>query len=957
MTTKYLPWFFLCAALATATVWLIHPHLVLAPQAYPDFIAGLIGFFDYNKAQEGAHFFLWLAVFFISFTALRICSAAKESPDSLSWFHTTVWMLLGVTVGRAFIRTELSTHTAITVLLGTAFLFIKDQKVIRAIGVGFFAAIVTLLSAISFFVFCTTTGYLSEALVHTMQLNVSVAMTIAATSVGMIAYKGWDVMTHRAMVLLQVPTVLMWLRFFNLGVNGNEGFAPFILAIQGQIFFSLCILISVGLLIKDFLNKPKNAFSISISSVVAGALLFGFSLPTASTFTVDPYHLGEMILPWQQIIEKGLKSYTEYVPVQGLISFTIGAVNKFFYHGEITTFAISTSVMAALIAVAVTMIQSWALSAPIALLFTPLALTFLDRFYLTGSSFLILSHPALIARPRRWFTVAAILLPIVFFWNSPSTLALTIGCAPVAAMLWWRSDKKITDITPALFVLAIVFSVLPIFGILQFVYENGFINTVQHATMFIENWRDQGGYARYFDSSKSNIILWETFRVGGWMWSAALLFVMQLAIIKKNIFKNLDATFYGAFLLTTGGIIFALFLFPYSMGRIDPPMYMSRPGTVSMVMFSFFVPMAFLFLKKYRNIQVMHPLWIGLIIGLPIGVKGFTAASLLDFPHAQSVAPGDYIRTASIHPQFDNLGDGYFPIGVVGAVQQLQRAVDQLIEPNDTYVDLTNHTAYHALLNRRFPSLYASGNADGYRIQNRILKIWEQSPPSAVLIDPFNEIDRTSIALRNYHLYRWLMTHSYHLISINEFSFLVSDNIFKTKKLTELPLAKLKSIVFRSELMGIPRAWGKSYGTLKNLVTETEIPIQITDLHGVEKLKEGWNSIQAGNGTVQLSLEHVEPETLRQTDYVYIRLETMTEGAKKPIFGITTAFNTNNNAQNSDNSPMTFWAPTSGGVLIIPITTDPTWFRSTPTGLVFSFGTENIGARWRFKSLKLLHLK
>ena len=83
----------------------------------------------------------------------------------------------------------------------------------------------------------------------------------------------------------------------------------------------------------------------------------------------------------------------------------------------------------------------------------------------------------------------------------------------------------------------------------------------------------------------------------------------------------------------------------------------------------------------------------------------------------------------------------------------------------------------------------------------------------------------------------------------------------------------------------------------------------------------------------------------------------MTEGAKKPIFGITTAFNTNNNAQNSDNSPMTFWAPTSGGVLIIPITTDPTWFRSTPTGLVFSFGTENIGARWRFKSLKLLHLK
>lgn len=57
----------------------------------------------------------------------------------------------------------------------------------------------------------------------------------------------------------------------------------------------------------------------------------------------DLWHPGEQLLPWQQIIEKGLSAYVDYDPASGLYPMVVGFFNEIFLGGHALTYNIAES--------------------------------------------------------------------------------------------------------------------------------------------------------------------------------------------------------------------------------------------------------------------------------------------------------------------------------------------------------------------------------------------------------------------------------------------------------------------------------------------------------------------------------------------------------------------------------------------------------------------------------------
>lgn len=936
--------------LASAGVYALYPHLIAGYQRYPEFIAGLIGFDDYNKTGEGRLFQVGLLLFFVLYPL--IARFSPRTKDSRSSFQTGILLIIGLLFGRSFMRGNFLTASFFALCAAPLFR-VRDQKLQDAISLGAVSAGITFISSIGALTGLAYFSLYPDSIVTTVAILVPI---LCATSgaLGAVCEYTRPGFGKRILLALQIPASCIALKCLTLCVMGPQGVVPFQHSQFSTIFFSGATILGVGYaLYKTFVGDSRQ-IPILWPTLMAAGVIFGFGFPAPSTLSVDMFHLGEMILPWHQIAEHGLTPYTEFVPVQGLIGILIGWINNVFYDGSIASFTAAGALISMFACVLTVFVTSWTLGPLAALFLAPVSLAFLDRFYLTAATFLILAHPFLLTRTRLWFASAVIICSIGLFWNAPSTIALVIAAFPIALTLLYRelsatthtkTKRALSLLGPAVILTTIAFLILPLKGVLTFVYENGYINTVQHSTKFIENWMLNPWFPQYFTDPKWNRITWELIRTGGWVIGSCILFSMQHSLLAKRR----EPLAIGAFLLCIGGIIFSVILFPYSMGRVDPPVHMSRVGTVSMAVLTFFIPATFLYAQRYLQCGPFPALAIGFIVGLPLGIKGYTIPTLLDLSRAQSGAPANYVVVEGKDVGIPKFGTGYIPQETLDSFHSFKNALGKVLHTGETFEDLTNHTANYALLDLPFPYLYPSANAIGSRIQKRIIKQFEAHPPAAVAVAPFFEIDRASHPLRNFYIYKWLFTNGYKLVTVDGYGFMLSPERFLELKLPEASAEMLRKTFITTDLSGLPKAWGKSFDTLRPLVHEAELPVQIADLTDVQRGKEGWLTLQKVGGSFNLKLP--EPVKGLKYDYLLIRFERLSKGAKKPLIGLSLV----QQGKTYPTSDFTFWSGPE--TLIVPISANPAWYTGTTEAFRIAFERENPGISWRVKSMKLLTLK
>jgi hypothetical protein len=179
------------------------------------------------------------------------------------------------------------------------------------------------------------------------------------------------------------------------------------------------------------------------------------SAPGYPTLFGDDFHLGEQILPWQQLFDFHKIPYVDFAPVHGLMPFLTGALNEFFFDGTLANLNTSFSILVA-IASAITLCLACRVSGVV----LGLALCFLlapfDRLLFLAPALLLLVDARLWARPAIWFGTWCLVTLFMLGYNAAIGSAFAGGTAPFAILALFQMYKAGPDAWRKLIVPAIV---------------------------------------------------------------------------------------------------------------------------------------------------------------------------------------------------------------------------------------------------------------------------------------------------------------------------------------------------------------------------------------------------------------------------------------------------------------------------------------------------------------------
>lgn len=918
------------------------PSLVAIPQPYPDLVVGFIAATDYPKSAEyraAAGFFLLFALAWpIVTTVVNRVPVRMPIQPPTTWSMTPHGLLLGIaaysatyalltrswpwlplgawlillTIWRALTRPSSSSHDAPRVfavlmifLICTYFSILGLFAVLAAVRPEWFA------------------GRESEcATAALIGLEFSAVALIMAHRA--ITVDGWRTIAFSSQALLPLlVTVLAHDAYRHHGVIAHLNM-PFATR-AGVLTAALAGCASQILAWRrsaPWREIPSADRIIRPASVVWIAAFLAYRVPEYSGFEWDSLHLGELLLPWHQAVTHDLRLFEDFVPVQGGMSLVYGMVNGLLLDGTISSFPIAISWMsviaAALAAWAVCMLAgpAWGLIlAPfLPIGYTSIMVTY-NRLFLMLPMVAVLAHPALVAKPRRWLAVWAVLSIVALLYNVIIGSACVAASVVIAGWMAWRAYRSaiavgahgpaITRIAAWIPGLALGIGVLPFLaGQVRFVMENAASNTTAYGYGALQS----GPMPDWFWWPSK--LAWESIRTGGWVMGVIALFaVFVYGLVRRRYSSPTDA---AALVFPAMSVLFLISLIPYSLGQVWPD-EMSRSGAASMLAIGSLVPVA-LILSAGRDARVA--IVAAGLIGALLGLRGAFGQPdpwlLAQRAMAAIDAPDQTIRWHG-DPALPHMGSGFILPTKLDATRSLDAAMRQVLRDNETYLDLTNRPAFYVALNRRAPAPYvADYNAPNHAIQRRIIAALEREAPPLAWIGPRSSVFTAS--LRAYRVYRWLIERGYRYVRMNGYEFLVRPD-----RAEELGLppesaedrAALRRLVTPDDLGLIPAAWGR---------TLQDRPERFRSRSAAFTVASVDSSIPQDDPLRAWTLD----QPIRGTDADFLALRVTCGRSLHEPFGARVFWSSTEDALGTDR-PLTFRAV--GGRLLIPLGIDPSWLR------------------------------
>jgi hypothetical protein len=723
--------------------------------------------------------------------------------------------------------------------------------------------------------------------------------------------------------------------------------------------------------VKSIRNNHEKDFNINEiilwPSVVAISAFLTFRISGYSSFATDDFHLGELILPWDQIMIFGQNAYTQFVSVQGLLGISYGGLNYLLFDGSASSFPLTMTTMAIIITALVSFLfcrvvgTGWALILAIAIF--PVS----DRTYLLMPIILILLNKRILSQPLKWILVWLWLSLLHCFYNPSVGSALTFATIPVFIFMvvrllnsgelksiWHRYKLKFIVIASVNIVLLAL--VLPYcINLLKFLLDNGSMNTMAYGVGLQQYYGVPDWFPTWFTSLNMNKFLWEGFRVGGWI----LAIIVLWYTVFKNVYESnlLKENRLQIIMFCLVSLIFMLFMIPYSLGRVDVNS-MSRTGTIALIAFGSLLPIAFIFGTNFRRNAFLTVVILGIVIGLKNTIV-YTDFKQLPLRSIENIIiPSDTVFVRGSELGLPKLGDIYMKPDRLKELQILKQILDKFLVEGETYADLTNRSLLYYALNKRVPSLYSADYlAANYAIQNKMVNEIKGENPPIVLIGPSIRIDGGPSSLRSYRVYKWFMEQDYRYYEENGFQFLVRGDRLSKLLIPQMTknenIEKLTGVFHQKELLSIPLSWGRSFKKLESRfkmgisTNGNSLSIQQKTMNSLSQNQEGWNKI-TGNDPF-LTWELKEKIAGNENDFIKIEIETKnnkTASFRGEFFWTSDNFTANKS----------FAFNVVNGVLLIPLGSSPDWIKSDNISEI-RFDVDNFdGDEFRIKSLSFLKL-
>ena len=572
---------------------------------------------------------------------------------------------------------------------------------------------------------------------------------------------------------------------------------------------------------KDSAHERNSLDSIlSTLCIAAPAVYFSMFSEQFPYLSADHFHIGEQLLPWQQLLHFHSVPYVNFAPIHGLMSYAYGFISSAFLDSTAASFLESQRFLYG-VAVLVTVWAARPLCGALLAVACAIPVAFLlDRDIFLAAAVFLLVNPETLRRPGKWLLTCLGVCAFSLGFNVPVGGALILASVipfVYLSVAWIRSREKVR-IWPIAAVTGIVAvcaaGLFPVIqGWIRYATDNGSANMVANGRRFQDSLATFPASGGFFDLLKSETFLMPFLREAWVVAGIYGLYVLFIQLRKPKKERNAAALLAAWFLA-----VVPLVLSYYTFVRIEPS-GTSRSGPISIVVLATLLPVL--------NARILPPfkpsafLFIGYafaVFFLPdraltdltqIGFKSATLLQPAPFPPGQTLILGSDIGLPTV-------GRVSADAPTVNQIQTLKHALSMLLGPQETYIDLTDLQALYYYLDLPTPELYVQYVASSEKMQERMIQQWRADPAPVVLIAPAQVFDGGPPSLRSYRWYREL-ARAYTPLIMDGFSFLVDPKRVPLNSVTEsMRFAILDSAFFLPNLQALPSAWGRSWPLLKS---------------------------------------------------------------------------------------------------------------------------------------------
>lgn len=485
-------------------------------------------------------------------------------------------------------------------------------------------------------------------------------------------------------------------------------------------------------------------------AIFATILLFRNGATVIPHVPSDDYHFGESLLGWWSFWEFGKIPYMDYFPPHGVFGDDIGGfISLIFYDGTAATLA-EADRLAATLTMFVAFIALRIYTGSLGLAYVSILLfgtVSRKLFFLILVPFYCLWLKASNLKPQAWLWIWLISAIVLVLLVPPQGLLAVIASLPVVTLYLYRARH--TDWKRGALLLFILAGTLAVFtpipamlhGAIRYVLENGPINQIAYGVPWSWSW---GGAAQ--DRGKAILVAWlEALRMS-WVWVPLVAAVLVIVLFRQ---RERRPYLMGVALPV---LLFASFMTPYTMGRIDPAA-MSRPGIFANFAWAVLLPilLAPLLASRGRAVLAVGIAFVCAGIGL-ISVNKDGLHSVLEKNQIGNLWSG------SEHG-LKNMGSGLVEPQHVDRLERINSFLSRYLAPREAYLDLTGRNAQYMYFDRPPPvSTTAPYNLAPIKQQQRVVEQLSRALPRIALIESDNiNNDGGGMALRSNLLYRFTL--------------------------------------------------------------------------------------------------------------------------------------------------------------------------------------------------------
>ena len=624
--------------------------------------------------------------------------------------------------------------------------------------------------------------------------------------------------------------------------------------------------------------ESENSIFSAVSPIgLIGLLLYlkAVNISAGALFT-DDYHWGEFLLPWWLWKNFNAIPFWDYEPARGLVNYVGGVFANLFF-GD-TAFAYSAALtpynafwILPFLSISFLVISQTIglMPAFLACLLMPMGDGLFAIDCMATAALCIQGITIFTRRWSRWLLIWGSTSVAMLLFAPGQGAILILSTLPIAGFVLVQAIRKerqrlIATAAGVSFIFLLLCLITPLgkmlLGAVRYVVEQSSINSVAHGIPW------SGSLA---SNPVLSYWLWEGIRTS-WILVGMLsgLLLLRAFIDQAWAERYRFAVFGVPILLQT------ILLIPRAAGRIDAG-HTSRLGLSSVSAICFLLPIVLMTAYGQRRKAlslIVVAFFGGILVGVPVPDSVFAKPTRsVEVKSLDQVNGARVSRSEADRLGLPTLANAFIDPAQFDRLKAIKLVLSAVLDPGETYLDLTNHSADYFYLG--YPPPIASGapyNMPHRNQQLRAVQRLKAAPPPIVLASADNMLfDGGPASLRTYLLYRYVVEH-YTPVKIDKFIYLVRPDRLQrlnTQALGNALVIKADSLgatlnlldqVFRAvDLQKIPISWGASFKSLKSslqVVKEVDTTA-IVELHAVKQTKRNTYQITGKDPFIVFDVE------------------------------------------------------------------------------------------------------